>query len=139
MKIHRLKKEDSVIDFIDAIDDEKRRKDCIMLLEIFEDTSGHIGKMWGPNIIGFGKYHYKLNDQIEGDAPLIAFGVKKSKISLYFAPDNINRDRYLKELGKHTLGKTCVYISDLEQIDIKVLKQLIVDSMKYLLNQYHKE
>ncbi|WP_331654394.1 DUF1801 domain-containing protein, partial [Macrococcoides bohemicum] len=83
-----------------------------------------------------GKYHYKLNDQIEGDAPLIAFGLKKSKISLYFAQDNINRDRYLKELGKHTLGKTCVYISDIEQIDVKVLKHLIVDSMKYLQNQY---
>ena len=136
MTIHRMKKENSVIEFIETIEDEKRRKDCIKLLEIFEESSGFIGKMWGPNIIGFGKYHYKLNDQIEGDAPLIAFGLKKSKISLYFAQDNINRDRYLKELGKHTLGKTCVYISDIEQIDVKVLKHLIVDSMKYLQNQY---
>lgn len=135
MRIQRVK-EDTVVDFIDAIDDEKIRKDCLILLEVFEETSGYIGKMWGPNIIGFGKYHYKLNNEIEGDAPLIAFGVKKSKISLYFAPDNSNRDKYLKELGKHTLGKTCVYISDVDQIDIKVLKQLIKDSMKYLLNQY---
>lgn len=135
MRIQRVK-EDTVVDFIDTIDDEKIRKDCLILLEVFEETSGYIGKMWGPNIIGFGKYHYKLNNEIEGDAPLIAFGVKKSKISLYFAPDNSNRDKYLKELGKHTLGKTCVYISDVDQIDIKVLKQLIKDSMKYLLNQY---
>lgn len=135
MRIQKVK-ENTVVDFIDAIDDEKIRKDCLILLEVFEETSGYIGKMWGPNIIGFGKYHYKLNNEIEGDAPLIAFGVKKSKISLYFAPDNSNRDKYLKELGKHTLGKTCVYISDADQIDIKVLKQLIKDSMKYLLNQY---
>lgn len=135
MRIQRVK-EDTVADFIDAIDDEKIRKDCLTLLEVFEETSGYIGKMWGPNIIGFGKYHYKLNNEIEGDAPLIAFGVRKSKISLYFAPDNSNRDKYLKELGKHTLGKTCVYISDVDQIDIKILKQLITDSMKYLLNQY---
>lgn len=135
MRIQKVK-ENTVVDFIDAIDDEKIRKDCLILLEVFEETSGYIGKMWGPNIIGFGKYHYKLNNEIEGDAPLIAFGVKKSKISLYFAPDNSNRDKYLKELGKHTLGKTCVYISDVDQIDIKVLKQLIKDSMKYLLNQY---
>ncbi|WP_414053442.1 DUF1801 domain-containing protein [Macrococcus equi] len=137
MKIHK-DKEDSVIDFIDGIEEDKRRKDCLKLLSIFEETSGYIGKMWGPNIVGFGKYHYKLDNQIEGDAPLIAFGVKKGKISLYFAPDNRNRDRYLKDLGKHTLGKTCVYVSDIDEIDINILKQLIVDSMKYLLNQYEK-
>ncbi|WP_414055243.1 DUF1801 domain-containing protein [Macrococcus equi] len=137
MKIHK-DKEDSVIDLIDGIEEDKRRKDCLKLLSIFEETSGYIGKMWGPNIVGFGKYHYKLDNQIEGDAPLIAFGVKKGKISLYFAPDNRNRDRYLKDLGKHTLGKTCVYVSDIDEIDINILKQLIVDSMKYLLNQYEK-
>ncbi|WP_414046064.1 DUF1801 domain-containing protein [Macrococcus equi] len=137
MKIHK-DKEDSVKDFIDGIEEDKRRKDCLKLLSIFEETSGYIGKMWGPNIVGFGKYHYKLDNQIEGDAPLIAFGVKKGKISLYFAPDNRNRDRYLKDLGKHTLGKTCVYVSDIDEIDINILKQLIVDSMKYLLNQYEK-
>ncbi|MCE4956353.1 DUF1801 domain-containing protein [Macrococcoides caseolyticum] len=136
MTIHRIEKDDRLSAFINAIEDEKRKQDCIQLVNIFEETSGYEGKMWGPKLIGFGKYHYKLNDQIEGDAPLIAFGLKKGKISLYFAPDNSNRDRYLKDLGKHTLGKTCVYINDIEQIDVRVLKQLIRDSMKYLLNQY---
>ncbi|MGK0553788.1 DUF1801 domain-containing protein [Macrococcus capreoli] len=110
MKTQPINTEDNVIQFITSIEDEKRKKDCLKLLEIFEATTGYVGKMWGPNIIGFGSYHYHYNDQIEGDAPLVAFGVKKGKMSLYFAPENKNRERYLKDLGKHTLGKTSIYV-----------------------------
>lgn len=126
----------SVIEFIEAVDSPKKREDAYKLLSIFEETSGYEAKMWGPSIIGFGSYHYKYPTGHEGDAPLVGFSPRKAKISLYFATGDSERDKILERFGKHTTGKACVYINKLSDVDEEVLKELITQSITFLQKTY---
>lgn len=128
--------DNSVIEFIENVDSPKKREDAYQLLDIFTETSGCEAKMWGPSIIGFGSYHYKYESGHEGDAPLVGFSPRKAKISLYFAPGETKREELLKEFGKHTTGKACVYINKIADIDVEVLKKLIHASVKFLKETY---
>jgi len=127
----------SVIEFIDStVDNPKKREDAYRLLDIFTETSGYEAKMWGPSIIGFGSYHYKYASGHEGDAPLVGFSPRKAKISLYFAAGDTEREELLKDFGKHTTGKGCVYINKLADVDEEVLKKLITRSVSFLQSMY---
>ncbi|MFY0760785.1 DUF1801 domain-containing protein [Metabacillus dongyingensis] len=128
--------DNSVIEFIEAVDSPKKREDAYQLLDIFTETAGFEAKMWGPSIIGFGSYHYKYASGHEGDAPLVGFSPRKAKISLYFAPGESKREELLKEFGKHTNGKACVYINKVADIDVEVLKKLIQESITFLQKTY---
>ena len=133
----KMKENDnSVIEFIKSVESEKKRADAYQLLEIFEEVTGYDAKMWGPSIIGFGKYHYKYKTGHEGDAPLVGYSPRKAKISLYFAPGDSERDNLLKDFGKHTTGKACVYINKLADIDVEILKSLIQRSVSFLQETY---
>lgn len=126
----------SVIQFIENVDSPKKREDAYKLLDIFSESTGYEAKMWGPSIIGFGSYHYKYESGHEGDAPLVGFSPRKAKISLYFAPGETKREELLKRFGKHTSGKGCVYVNKVADIDIEVLKQLIIESVRFLQEKY---
>ncbi|TDL77952.1 DUF1801 domain-containing protein [Peribacillus frigoritolerans] len=126
----------SVIEFIENVDHPKKREDAYQLLDIFTETTGFEAKMWGPSIIGFGSYHYKYATGHEGDAPLVGFSPRKAKISLYFAPGETKRDELLKEFGKHTTGKACVYINKIADINVDVLRKLIRQSVTFLKETY---
>ena len=126
----------SVIEFIEQIDSPKKREDAYRLLDIYTEVTGYQAKMWGPSIIGFGTYHYVYKTGHEGDAPLAAFSPRKAKISLYFAPDDPEREALLAKFGKHTSGKACVYINKVDDIDTDVLKELIRQSVVFTQNQY---
>jgi len=126
----------SVVEFIESVDNPKKREDAYKLVDIFTDTTGYEAKMWGPSIIGFGSYHYKYESGHEGDAPLVGFSPRKAKISLYFAPGDSKREELLKEFGKHTTGKGCVYINKVADIDIAVLQALIKQSVQFLQAAY---
>jgi len=126
----------SVIEFIEAVENPKKREDAYKLLDIFKETTGFEAKMWGPSIIGFGSYHYKYKTGHEGDAPLVGFSPRKAKISLYFAPGDPEREKVLDSFGKHTTGKACVYINKVADIDQDVLKQLINQSVSFLQKTY---
>jgi hypothetical protein len=128
----------SVVEFIENIESSKKREDAYQLLDIFTETTGFDAKMWGSSIIGFGSYHYKYESGHEGDAPLVSFSPRKAKISLYFAPGDTKREEMLKDLGKHTTGKGCVYINKVADIDIAVLKSLITHSVKFLQETYQE-
>jgi hypothetical protein len=128
--------DNSVIEFIENVDSPKKREDAYRLLDIFTETTGYPAKMWGPSIIGFGSYHYKYESGHEGDAPLVGFSPRKAKISLYFATGDTEREALLKEFGKHTSGKACVYINKLADIDVDVLKALIHQSVAFLKERY---
>lgn len=128
--------DNSVVEFIEQVDSPKKREDAYRLLDIFEETSGFPAKMWGPSIIGFGSYHYRYASGHEGDAPLVGFSPRKAKISLYFAPGDDKREELLKNFGKHTAGKGCVYINKIADIDVEVLKQLIRESIVFLNETY---
>ncbi|WP_416149838.1 DUF1801 domain-containing protein [Salipaludibacillus sp. HK11] len=128
--------ENSVIEFIEAVDSVKKREDAYKLLDIFTEVTGYKAKMWGASIIGFGSYHYKYASGHEGDAPLVGFSPRKAKISLYFATGDDQRGHLLEKFGKHTSGKACVYINKVADIDVDVLKELIDQSVYFLQRTY---
>lgn len=125
-----------VIEFIENVENIKKRADAYKLLEIFTKATGFEAKMWGPSIIGFGSYHYVYKTGHEGDAPLVGFSPRKAKVSLYFATGNTERDALLEKFGKHTSGKACVYINKVEDIDTDVLVELIHQSVHFLQALY---
>lgn len=131
--------DNSVIEFIEEIENLKKREDAYKLLDIFTETSGFKAKMWGPSIIGFGSYHYKYKSGHEGDAPLVGFSPRKAKISLYLASAVSEEKDLLGELGKHTTGKACVYVNKVADIDVEVLKTLINGAITFLQKTYPDE
>ncbi|EDL66265.1 hypothetical protein BSG1_02895 [Bacillus sp. SG-1] len=136
----KTKENDSnVIEFIEAVENPRKREDAYILLDIFTETTGFEAKMWGPSIIGFGSYHYKYKTGHEGDAPLVGFSPRKAKISLYFATGDPDRERLLERFGKHTSGKACVYINKVADIDVEVLKELIRQSVDFLKETYQEQ
>lgn len=128
--------EDSVIEFIEKVESKKKKEDAYKLLDIFTETTGYEPQMWGASIIGFGQYHYVYKTGHEGDAPLVGFSPRKSNFSLYFATGDENRNKLLKKFGKHKSGAACVYINKLEDVDVGVLKELIVQSIEFLNGLY---
>ncbi len=128
--------EQSVIDFINAVPDEAKRKDAFELLKIMETQTQFEPKMWGPSIIGFGSYHYKYASGHEGDAPLAAFSPRKDAVSLYLNSDFENKEELLSKFGKHKAGKGCIYIKKLTDIDIEILKQMISLSIASIQKLY---
>ena len=131
----KMKENDnSVVEFIEEVESDKKRADAYRLLEIFEEVTGYKAKMWGPSIIGFGSYHYKYASGHEGDAPLAGFSPRKAKISLYLLYESEERDELLEGFGKHTKSKACIYVNKLADIDIDVLKVLI----KHTVETYEK-
>ncbi|QED46913.1 DUF1801 domain-containing protein [Cytobacillus dafuensis] len=126
----------SVIEFIEKVDNVKKRKDAYDLLDIFTEVTGFQAKMWGPSIIGFGSYHYVYETGHEGDAPLVGFSPRKAKISLYFTMEEKEREQLLESFGKHTSGKACIYINKLDDVDLEILKQLIEKTVNYFEKKY---
>lgn len=126
----------SVIEFIESVDNTRKREDAYRLLDVFTEITGYEAKMWGTSIIGFGKYHYKYESGHEGDAPLVGFSPRKAKISLYFATGDTQREKLLKDFGKHTTGKACVYINKVADIHVDILKELIKQSVMFLKETY---
>jgi len=127
----------NVIDFItEFAENEQRQKDSYELLELMQKVSGHKAKMWGPSIIGFGSYHYKYASGHEGDAPLVGFSPRKAAISLYVFTGLDEHKHLLGELGKFKMGKACIYVKKLSDIDRKKLTAVIKETMKYLKKKY---
>ena len=126
----------SVDDYINNITDEKRQNDVRELVKIFEATSGFPPKMWGEAIIGFGSYHYKYESGHEGDAPLAGLSNRVAQISLYVYQDIDDKENLFSQLGKVKTGKACIYIKKLEDINIDVLKKIIINSTKTIQKIY---
>ena len=131
--------DNSVIGFIESVENEKKKADAYQLLEIFEEVTGYEAKMWGPSIIGFGSYHYKYPSGREGDAPLVGFSPRKAKISLYLDYESVKREKLLENFGKHTKSKACIYVNKLADIDTNVLKDLIKHTVETYKDLYPNE
>ncbi len=120
----------SVEEFLNAVEDEQKRKDCLEIIKIMKRASKQEPKMWGTAIIGFGSYHYKYESGREGDMMQIGFSPRKQNITLYIGLGNDLENPLLKKLGKHTTGKGCLYIKKLTDVDTNVLQELINESFK---------
>jgi len=127
-----------VIDFIDSyVDREQKKLDSHKLIELMQQWSGFEPKMWGPTIIGFGSYHYKYASGHEGDAPLLGFSPRKAQFSLYIYSKTPKSDALLEEFGKFKMGKACIYVKKLADIDLEVLEKLCMETIDYL-NEHHE-
>lgn len=112
-----------------AIADPVRRADCQALAALMERVTGAPPVMWGPGIVGFGSYHYRYASGREGDAPLAGFAPRKGDISIYLSCDGEARDALLAQLGRHKMGKACLYVRRLADIDLAVLEELVRESI----------
>jgi hypothetical protein len=119
----------SVKDFIDALPDQTNRDDAKTIIKLLRTATGESPKMWGPSIIGFGTRHYKYESGREGDMPLIAFSPRKPAIVFYSLTAFTGADALLSKLGKHTIGKGCLYIKKLADVDFKVLETMVAKSI----------
>lgn len=117
--------EADVSGFVANVEPERRRTDSERLLDIFAEVTGYEPKMWGPSIIGYGSYHYKYDSGREGDFLATGFSPRKANLSLYIMPGYQDYQPILDRLGKHKLGKSCLYINKLDDVDEDVLKELI--------------
>ena len=126
----------SVDDFLDKIEDETVRDDCQALIKLMKKVTGSAPKMWGPSIVGFGKYHYKYESGHEGDSCLTGFSPRKQNITVYAMPGSDGHGETLKKLGKHKAGKGCLYIKKLDDIDLDILEKLLNRSVEYLKKKY---
>jgi hypothetical protein len=123
--------------FIDAFaDTEQKKLDSHELIDIMYQATGYEPKMWGPSIIGFGTYHYKYDSGHEGDAPLVGFSPRKAAISLYVYSGLEEHAHLLENLGKFKMGKACIYVKKLSDINPKELVKIIQFNLKWLKEKY---
>ena len=120
----------SVLDFINAVENEQRKSDAFLVLEMMKKVQGEEPKMWGGSIVGFGLYSYKYASGREGDWMKIGFSPRKQNMSLYLMCGLEALQSFLPRLGKHKTGKGCLYINKLTDVDLGVLEEMIEDTLK---------
>ncbi len=120
----------SVDKFLKGIKDGHKRADCYTILELMKKATKAQPKMWGTGIVGFGDYHYVYESGREGDWFITGFSPRKQNLTLYVMGGFHQFEDLMKKLGKHSTGKGCLYINKLEDVDTKVLKELITKSVK---------
>jgi len=137
VKNKTIETEASVIEFINSfVEKEQKKQDSYRLIELMREWSGHEPKMWGPTIIGFGKYHYKYASGHEGDAPLIGFSPRKAEFSLYIIDPAKDNSKLLNDLGRYKMGKACIYFKKLSDLNLEILEKLSKSTIKYIHEKY---
>lgn len=128
----------NVAEFIRTFaDSEQKQKDSFELIEIMRKVTGCEPQMWGPSMIGFGKYHYKSErSRQEGDWPLVGFSPRKAAISLYVFSGMPEHEYLLEGLGKFKKGAACIYVKKLSDINIPVLKEIMKTTISFLKERY---
>ena len=128
----------NVEDFINTFaNTDQKRKDGFELLKLMQDFTGYEPKMWGPTMIGFGQYHYKSEkSRQEGDWPMVGFSPRKAAISLYVYSGCPGQEDLLKDLGKFKMGKGCIYVNKLSDINLDILKKMMKSTIDFLQEKH---
>lgn len=133
----KTKPNDQSVDaYVEAVADEARRQDCRALITLMSGVTKCEPKMWGTGIVGFGTYHYKYDSGHEGDACLTGFASRKGDISIYLMGGCEGHETLLAKLGKHKMGKACLYVRRLSDIALPVLQQLVAHSVAEVKRRY---
>ncbi|NIS15695.1 MAG: DUF1801 domain-containing protein [Aliifodinibius sp.] len=125
-----------VMVFLNKLDDERRRQECLELIVLLSDVTGEEPRLWNDSIIGFGSYHYKYKSGREGDWFLTGFSPRKQYLTIYILPGLEAFPSLLNKLGKPKIGKSCLYLKGLRDIDKNVLKRLVQTSVR-LMKETH--
>lgn len=131
----------SPANYIDSVQDSQKRADSLKLLNLITEWTNLQPEMWGASIIGYGKVHYKYASGREGDWMAVGFAPRKLNLTVYIMSGFEGFEDLLEKLGPHRLGKSCLYIKDLESIDLEILKKIVQKSVKSitegeLMNDY---
>lgn len=118
--------------FLNNVSDERKREDSFAILDLMRQATEKEPEMWGDSIVGFGSYHYKYKSGREGDWFLTGFSPRKQNLTLYIMSGFDDYDQLLSKLGKHSTGKSCLYIKKIEDVDVNVLKELVQKSVKHM-------
>jgi hypothetical protein len=119
----------SVEEYIASRASEAQRADCEELMTLLKRITGQEPRMWGPSIVGYGSYRYAYESGRTGEAPLAAFAIRGRDLVVYLEPDEESQRALLPRLGKHSMGKSCLYFRRLSDLDRSVLEQLVVNSI----------
>lgn len=134
MSLKTTPNDQSVKDFLNNVQDEKKRADSFTILELMKDVTGEEPQMWGDSIIGFGIYQYKYASGRKGEWFLTGFSPRKQNLTLYIMSGFLEYDKLLSRLGKYKTGKSCLYINRLEDIDLEALEELVRLSSQHMTN-----
>ena len=122
--------------FLDAVENPRRRSDAKQLLALMRKVTGAPPMMWGPSIVGFGKYHYRYASGREGESLRVGFSPRKQNLVIYIMPGFSDYGEILEKLGKFRTGRSCLYVNKLDDVDLVLLEQLVRESFREMKRQY---
>lgn len=126
-----------VNEFINSeVDSEQKKADSFELIRLMKKWTGFEPEMWGPTIIGFGRYQYRYASGHEGEAPVIGFSPRKAALSLYIYPPDKGNEHLLEGLGKFKMGKACIYAKKLSDLNLGVMERLCLASLDYVKTRH---
>ncbi len=125
-----------VYEFLESfVDNEQKKQDSIHLINLMKEWSGYEPKMWGPTIIGFGKYHYTYDSGHSGESLQVGFSPRKKEFSLYVISKELDNKNLLDQLGKYRMGKACIYFKKLSDINLDILEKLCKETLKLFAHE----
>ena len=124
--------DESVVAFLNAVEKDQQREDSFAIMELMREVTGEEPEMWGPSIVGYGRYSYKYASGREGEWMTVGFSPRKGKTTLYIMSGFDAYEDLLSKLGKYTTGKSCLYIKKLEDVDQEILKELVRESVDHM-------
>lgn len=116
--------------------DPPRQEDCRTLVALMHEVTGAPPVLWGPSIVGFGRYHYRYPTGQEGDWFLVGFSPRKKALTLYIMPGFAGYETLMARLGRHTTGQSCLYLKRLSDVDADVLREVVSASVSHLRVSY---
>jgi hypothetical protein len=126
----------SIDDYIASRASEEQRADCASLIEMLQKVTQQPPKMWGPSIVGFGTYQYTYESGRTGECCLAGFAIRGRELVVYLIAEGKEQKMLLAKLGKHRMGKSCLYIKRLADIDTSILEQLVIGSVTEIQSRY---
>lgn len=137
MAENKTKATDASVDaHLASVGSDAVRSDCQALLKLMTKWTREQPKMWGPSIVGFGSYHYKYESGREGDSCATGFAARKSEIAIYLVAEGTHQKELLARLGRHRMGRSCLYIRRLSEVDAAVLEHLVKGSLAELRRRH---
>jgi len=122
--------------FLDTVEPAQRREDAQTLRTMMERISGEPATMWGPSMVGFGRYRYRYDSGHEGNAMRVGFSPRKAALVIYIMGGFPRHADLMARLGKYTTGKSCLYVKKLSDVDVGVLESLVEESLEYMKATY---
>jgi len=126
----------SVKDYLAARGSDQQRADCRELMALLEKVTQQSPKMWGPSIVGYGSYRYTYESGRTGEAPLAGFAIRGRELVVYLMTEGSQQKALLSKLGKHRVGKSCLYFRQLADLDTAVLEQVVAGSVADMMRRY---